>query len=62
MWEAVEGSEVERMLSCLDARLRELVRKCVIEGWTYAEIAAREGKDESAVHHAVKRALKKFLF
>ena len=59
MREAVEDSEVERMLSCLDARQRELVRKCVIEGWTYAEIAAREGKDESAVRHAVKRALKK---
>lgn len=57
--EAVEDSEVERLLSCLDARQRELVQKCMIEGWTYAEIAAREGKDESAVRHAVKRALKK---
>ena len=59
MREAVEDSEVERLLSCLDARQRELVQKCVIEGWTYAEIASREGKDESAVCHAVKRALKK---
>ena len=59
MKEAVEDCEVERLLSCLDARQRELVQKCVIEGWTYAEIAAREGKDESAVRHAVKRALKK---
>lgn len=45
MQEAVEDSEVERMLSCLDTRQRELVRKCVIEGWAYAEIAARERKD-----------------
>lgn len=59
MQEAVEDSEVERLLSCLDARQRELVQKCVIEGWSYAEIAACEGKDESAVRHAVKRALKK---
>ncbi len=38
MQEAVEDSEVERLLSCLDGRQRELVRKCVIEGWIYAEI------------------------
>ena len=57
--QTTKKSEVERLLSCLDARQRELVQKCVIEGWTYAEIAAREGKDESAVRHAVKRALKK---
>lgn len=57
--QTTKKSEVERLLSCLDARQRELVQKCVIEGWTYAEIAAYEGKDESAVRHAVKRALKK---
>ena len=51
--------EVERLLSCLNDRQRELVRRCVIEGWSYTEIAAKEGRDESAVRHAVKRALKK---
>ena len=59
MQEAVEDCEVERLLSCLNDRQRELVRRCVIEGWSYTEIAVQEGKDESAVRHAVKRALKK---
>ncbi len=59
MREAVESSEVDRLLSCLSDRQKDLVRRCVIEGWTYTEIAAQEGKDESAVRHAVKRALKK---
>ena len=38
MREAVEDSEVERLLSCLDGRQRELVRKCVIEGWSYTSL------------------------
>ena len=59
MREAVEECEVDRLLSCLSSRQRELVRRCVIEGWSYTEIAAQEGKDESAIRHAVKRALKK---
>ena len=59
MREAVEDCEVDRLLSCLSSRQKELVRRCVIEGWTYTEVAAQEGKDESAVRHAVKRALKK---
>jgi len=59
MREAVEGCEVDRLLSCLSDRQKDLVRRCVIEGWTYTEVAAQEGKDESAVRHAVKRALKK---
>ena len=59
MREAVEDCEVDRLLSCLSSRQRELVRRCVIEGWSYTEVAAQEGKDESAIRHAVKRALKK---
>lgn len=55
MQEVVEDSEVKRLLSCLSERQRELVRQCVIEGWSYTEIAAQEGKDESAIRHAVKR-------
>ena len=59
MREAVEVCEVDRLLSGLSSRQRELVRRCVIEGWSYTEIAAQEGKDESTIRHAVKRALKK---
>ena len=59
MREAVEGCEVERLLSCLNERQKELVRRCVIEGWSYTEVSTQEGKDESAIRHAVKRALKK---
>ena len=59
MKEAVEDCEVERLLSCLNDRQRELVRRCVIEGGSYTGIAAKEGRDESAVRHAGKRALKR---
>ena len=62
MREAVEDCEVDRLLSCLSSRQRELVRRCVIEGWSYTEVAAQEGKDESAIRHAVKRTLKKTFF
>lgn len=59
----VKWLDIQRYLCavvfCLDRCQRELVRKCVIEGWSYAEIAAHEGKDKSAVRHVVKRALKK---
>lgn len=51
--------EVERLLSCLNERQRELVQKCVLEGWKYTELARLEGKDESAIRKAVNRALEK---
>ena len=55
---------VKEAMSCLSERQQYLIRKICLEGWKYTELAALEGKDESAIRHAAKRAktrLKKFL-
>jgi len=61
--ELLEGlaarESVRNAISHLTPRQRELICKTVLEGWSYAELAAREGKDESAIRHAVKRAKEK---
>ena len=57
--EIISDLEVEHMLSVLNENQKFLVRKCVLEGTSYTEMAQRIGKDESAVRHAVERALKK---
>ena len=47
------------MLKPLNGRQKYLIQKCVLEGYSYSEIAREEGKDESAIRKAVKRALEK---
>ena len=57
--EAVSGA-----MSHLTERQQYLMRKCFLEGWSYTDLAVLEGKDESAIRHAVNRAknrLKKYL-
>ena len=56
---ALSDLEVEHMLSCLNDNQRSLVQKCVLGGMPYSEMARQQNKDESAIRHAVKRALKK---
>lgn len=48
---------VAQLLSCLSERQQYLIRKCFLEGWSYTDLAALEGKDESAIRHAVNRAI-----
>jgi RNA polymerase sigma-70 factor (ECF subfamily) len=55
----VESETIERAMSCLSERQRHLITKCVLEGWSYTELAAQEGVTEGAVRHAAERALKK---
>ena len=50
---------IHQAMTCLNERQQYLIRKCCLEGWSYADIAALEGKDESAIRHAVERAKKK---
>jgi len=60
----IESEVISHAMSCLSDRQQHLIRKCFLEGWSYTELAALEGKDESAIRHAVDRAkkrLKKFL-
>jgi len=60
----IDSEAVGRAMSCLSERQQYLIRKCILEGWSYTALAAREGKDESAIRHAADRAkkkLKKFL-
>lgn len=60
----VESETISYAMSCLSERQEDLIRKCIIDGWSYTDLAKLEGKDESAIRHAVERAkkkLKKFL-
>ena len=55
----IESEAVRNAMACLSERQQYLIRKCFMEGWSYTDLAAVEGKDESAVRHAVDRAKKK---
>lgn len=55
----IESEAVRNAMACLSERQQYLIRKCFMEGWSYTDLAALEGKDESAVRHAVDRAKKK---
>ena len=60
----IDSEAVSHAMSLLTDRQQYLIRKCFIEGWSYNDLAALEGVDESAIRHAVKRAkerLKKIL-
>ena len=57
--ELIESEAVGNAMACLSERQQYLIRKCFMEGWSYTDLAALEGKDESAVRHAVDRAKKK---
>lgn len=50
-------AQVEELLSFLNENQREIIEKCVIEGMSFSELALQQGKDESAVRKAAKRAL-----
>ena len=60
----IDSEAVGHVMSLLTDRQQYLIRKCFIEGWSYTDLAALEGVDESAIRHAVNRAksrLKKVL-
>lgn len=55
----MSSEAVSHAMSQLPERQQYLIQKCCIEGWSYTALAALEGKDESAIRHAVNRAKKK---
>lgn len=55
----IEDETIRRLLSQLSERQQYLIVKCILEGWSYTDLAALEVKDESAIRHAVDRAKKK---
>jgi RNA polymerase sigma-70 factor (ECF subfamily) len=60
----IESETINHTISHLNKRQQYLLRKCLLEGWSYTDLAALEGVDESAIRHAVNRAknkLKKYL-
>lgn len=60
----MSSEAVRHAMSQLTERQQYLIQKCCIEGWSYTDLATLEGKNESAIRHAVNRAktkLKKFL-
>ena len=52
----IDSEAVGQVMSLLTDRQQYLIRKCFIEGWSYTDLAAREGVDESTIRHAVNRA------
>ena len=60
----IDSEVVSRAMANLTERQQYLIRKVYLEGWSYTDLAALEGVDESAIRHAVNRAkrrLKKVL-
>lgn len=60
----IKEESIAQIMSCLNDRQQYLICKCYLEGWSFTDLAAQEGKDESAIRHAVDRAkkkIKKFL-
>ncbi|MHC5099596.1 sigma factor-like helix-turn-helix DNA-binding protein [Peptoniphilus genitalis] len=55
----ISNENLMEMLNPLNDRQKYLIQKCVLESYSYSEIAREEGKDESAIRKAVKRALEK---
>lgn len=55
----IERETYEELLEPLSERQKYLIQKCIIENISYSELARQEGKDESAIRKAVKRALEK---
>jgi len=55
----IKSEAINQVMSCLNERQQYLIRKCFLEGWSYTDLAVLEGKDESAIRHAVDRAKKK---
>ncbi|MDD3888738.1 MAG: sigma factor-like helix-turn-helix DNA-binding protein [Syntrophomonadaceae bacterium] len=57
----IASDTVSRPISHLTEHQQYLIRKCFLEGWSYTDLAALEGKDESAIRHAVNRAKQKLI-
>ncbi len=57
--DVIQSETISNAMACLSERQQDLVQKCIIEGWSYKDLAKFEGKDESAIRHAVNRAKKK---
>lgn len=57
--ELIDSEVISQAMEHLNERQQCLIRKCFIDGWSYSELAKAEGKDESAIRHAVDRAKKK---
>jgi RNA polymerase sigma-70 factor (ECF subfamily) len=55
----IESEAINHIITRLNERQQYLIRKCLLEGWSYTDLAKVEGKDESAIRHAVDRAKKK---
>lgn len=55
----IEAEGICHAMSFLNERQQYLIRLCLLDGWSYTDLAALVGKDESAIRYAVDRAKKK---
>ena len=56
-----ESDAVNRALAKLSDRQRHLITMIYIEGWSFAELARAEGRDESTIRKATNVAVEKFI-
>ncbi|MBS6275962.1 MAG: sigma-70 family RNA polymerase sigma factor [Actinomycetaceae bacterium] len=57
--EFIDKEAVATALAGLSDRQRFLIEGVVLDGYSFAELARVEGKDESAIRHAYNRAIKR---
>ena len=57
--EFIAKEAVATALAGLSDRQRFLIEAVVLDGYSFAELARAEGKDESAIRHAYNRAIKR---
>lgn len=57
--EFIDKEAVATALAGLSNRQRLLIEAVVLDGYSFAELARAEGKDESAIRHAYNRAIKR---
>lgn len=55
----IDTEAVLHAMELLTDRQQYLIKMCCLEGWSYTDLAAMEGKHESAIRHAVNRAKQK---
>ncbi|MFQ8870892.1 MAG: RNA polymerase sigma factor [Varibaculum timonense] len=55
--EFIDKEEANAALAGLSDRQRFLIEAVVLDGYSFAELARAEGKDESAIRHAYNRAI-----
>jgi len=55
----VDEEAARNILSCLTEQQQYRIKKCCLDGWTFTDLAIKEGVSEDAIRYAVERAKKR---